>query len=37
MHLPRFRYSACRPFTKTNNTCKNSKKEDIQDIFIKTV
>ena len=38
MHLkqPRFTYSACRPFTKNKNEYKNLKKQEIQDIFIKT-
>ena len=38
MHLkqPRSMHSACRPFTKNKNECKNLKKQEIQDIFIKT-
>ena len=37
MHLrqPGFIYSACGPFTK-NKEYKNSKKQGIHDIFIKT-
>ena len=38
MHLrqPRVTYSACTPCTKKKKEYKNSKKQDIQDIFIKT-
>ena len=38
MHLrqPEFTYSACGPFKKTKKECKNLKKQEIQDIFIKT-
>ena len=38
MHLkePGFTYSASGPFTKNGETIKNLKKQDIQDIFIKT-
>ena len=38
MHLrqPGFTYSACGPFTKSKKRIKNSKKQEIQDISIKT-
>ena len=38
IHLrqPGFTYSACRSFTKNKNELQNSKKKEIQDIFIKT-
>ena len=38
MHLrqPGFTYSACGPFTKNKERIKNSKIQEIQDIFIKT-
>ena len=38
MHLkqPGFTFSACGPFTKTKKEYKNSKKQEIYDIFIKT-
>ena len=38
MHLrwPGFTYSACGPFTKNKERIKNLKKQEIQDIFIKT-
>ena len=38
MHLIQlgFTYSACGPFTKNKEKYKNLKKEEIQDIFIKT-
>ena len=38
MHLrqPGFTYSACGPFTKNKGRIKNLKKQEIQDIFIKT-
>ena len=38
MHLkqPRFTYSACGPFRKKTKVLENSKKQLIQDIFIKT-
>ena len=38
MHLsqPGFTYSACGPFTKNKERIKNLKKQDIQDISIKT-
>ena len=32
----RFSYSACGPFTKNKERIKNSKKQEIYDIFIKT-
>ena len=37
MHLkqPGFTYSACEPFTKSKERIKNSKKQEIWDIFIK--
>ena len=31
-----FTYSACGPFTKNKERIKNSKKQELQDIFIKT-
>ena len=39
MHLrePWFTYGVCGPFTKTKNECKNLKKWDIQDVFIKMI
>ena len=38
MHLrqPEFTCSACGPFTKNIERIKNSEKQEIQDIFIKT-
>ena len=38
MHLrqPGFAYIACGPFTKKKERIKNSKKQKIQDVFIKT-
>ena len=38
MHLrqPLFTYSACGPFTKNKKEYKNLKKQEIQNIFIKT-
>lgn len=38
MHLTqhRFTYSACRPFIKAKERIKQLKKEDIQDLYIKT-
>ena len=39
MHLkqPGFTYSACGPLTKkTKKECKNLKKQEIHDVFIKT-
>ena len=38
MHLrqPGFTYSACGPFTKNIEQIKNSRKQETQDIFIKT-
>ena len=38
MHLrqPGFIYSACGPFTKKKKEYKNLKKQEIDDIFIKT-
>ena len=38
MHIrqPRFTYSASEPFTKSKERIKNIKKQEIQDIFIKT-
>ena len=38
MHLRQsgFKYSACAPFTKTKKEYKNLKKQEIQDISIKT-
>ena len=38
MHLrqPGFTYSACGPFTKNIEQIKNSRKQEMQDIFIKT-
>ena len=38
MHLrqPRFAYSACGPLLKTKKKFKNLKRQEIQDIFIKT-
>ena len=38
MHLKQsgFTYSACGPFTKNKERIKNSKKQELQDIFIKT-
>ena len=38
MHLrkPGFTYIACGPFTKHKERIKNSKKQETQDIFVKT-
>ena len=36
LRQPEFRYSAYGPFTKSKKECKNLKKRQIQDIFIKT-
>ena len=38
MHLkqPGFKYSVCSPFTINNEIIKNLKKQEIQDVFIKT-
>ena len=38
MHLrqPGFTHNACGPFTKTSKEYKSFKKQEIQDIFIKT-
>ena len=38
LHLrqPGFAYIACVPFTKKKERIKNSKKQEIQDVFIKT-
>ena len=38
MHLrqPGFTYSACGPFTKNKERIKNIKKQETEDIFIKT-
>ena len=38
MHLrkPGFTYIACGPFTKHKERIKNSKKQENQDIFVKT-
>ena len=38
MHLEqtRFTYSACGPFTKNNELIKKLKKQEIQNIFVKT-
>ena len=40
LRQPGFKYSACGPFTKTKKEYKNTKikkkKQEIQDIFIKT-
>ena len=38
MHLrqPEFTYSACGPLLKSKKEYRNSKKHEIQDIFIKT-
>ena len=33
---PGFKYSACGPFTKNKGRIKNVRKQEIQDIFIKT-
>ena len=32
-----FTYNACRPFTKSKEKHKNLKKQEIHDIFIKTL
>ena len=36
LRQPGFTYSAYRPFAKNKKRIRNSKKEDIHDIFIKT-
>ena len=36
LRLPGFTNSACGPFTKNKEMIKKLKKQDIQDIFIKT-
>ena len=38
MHLkqPGFKYSVCGPFTINKEIIKNLKKQEIQDVFIKT-
>ena len=38
MHLkqPGFKYSVCVPFTINKEMIKNLKKQEIQDVFIKT-
>ena len=39
IHLrqPGFTYSACGPFTRNGKRIKKKKKQEIQDIFIKTI
>ena len=36
LRQPGFTYSACGPFTKNKERKKNLKKQEMQDIFIKT-
>ena len=36
LRQPKFAYSACGTFTKTGKKSNNLKKQEIQDIFIKT-
>ena len=36
LRQPAFTYSACGPFTKNKERKKNLKKQEMQDIFIKT-
>ena len=36
LRQPEFTYSGCRQVTKTNKEYKNLKKQEINDIFIKT-
>ena len=36
LRLPGFTYGTCRPFTKNKKQIQKSKKQEIQNIFIKT-